>query len=69
MAHRFGGKLGQDWATMSASGRAILEYYGFDGYSNLSALKGELIGYLLLFALAFFLMTWAALQFKRLTKQ
>jgi hypothetical protein len=64
MVNQFGGKVGKNGQPFLFQGKPILEYYGFDGYS-----KWELIGYVLLFAVAFFFMTWAALQFKRLAKR
>jgi hypothetical protein len=64
MVNIVGVDLGSDGQPSRFQGKRILEYYDFDGYS-----KWELPGYVLLFALAFFLLTWAALQLKRLARQ
>jgi ATP-binding cassette, subfamily G (WHITE), member 2 len=63
MINQFEGKRGPN-GEIQLQGTEILEYYGLDGYS-----RWEMIGYVLLFAITFFFLTWAALQFKRLAKR
>jgi ATP-binding cassette, subfamily G (WHITE), member 2 len=46
------------------NGEEILKYYGLDGYT-----AWQMMGFELLFFVAFFFMAWGALQFTRLSKR
>ena len=65
MINQFEGRKADDGGEIEFAGSPILQYYSHDDFSS----KWEAVGYEALFFVAFFFMTWAALQFSNLSSR